>query len=110
VGKRTAASKDQAIAVLAGSFSGTGSSESIELHGYFNVALWGGTCTVRLERTFDGGTTWIPHSADQGATLATWNITPTAPLSTVFREPELGVLYRLTCTAFTSSVSYRMSR
>lgn len=72
----------------------------------FNVSLWGTfVATVQLERSFDGGTTWLPLTA-LGSSLAF-----TAPCSEVFEETEEGVAYRLNCTAFTSgTVNYRLSQ
>lgn len=64
--------------------------------------------SVQLERSFDGGGTWIvaavfASSANGGA-----------PQSLTFGEPEKNVLYRLNCTALTgvagTSLNYRISQ
>lgn len=63
--------------------------------------------TVQLERSFDGGSTYIPVSlTPAGTTAAKW----TAEVSTEFMEPERGVLYRLNATIYSSgTINYRLS-
>jgi hypothetical protein len=64
------------------------------------------TGTIQLERSFDGGHTWIPCYIWQGGSQLKW----TAAMSTELMEPEKGVLYRLNCIAFTSgTINYRIS-
>jgi len=64
------------------------------------------TGTVQLERSFDGGSTWIPCYAWQGGSQLKW----TAAMSTEFLEPEKGVLYRLNCIAYSAgTINYRIS-
>ncbi|NUB07020.1 hypothetical protein FW320_12650 [Azospirillum sp. Vi22] len=77
------------------------------LRGKFNVSLWGTfVATVALERSFDGGTTWLNCTRPDGTANAF-----TAPVSLVCDEPETGVLYRLNCSAFTSgTVNWRISQ
>ena len=66
---------------------------------------WSGT--VQLERSFDGGKTFIVCNIGTG-TLA--QFTAGTPVSTVLSEPESGVLYRFNCTAYASGViNYRLS-
>ena len=66
---------------------------------------WSGT--VQLERSFDGGNTFIVCNIGAG-TLA--QFTAGTPVSTILSEPESGVLYRFNCTAYTSGViNYRLS-
>lgn len=101
------------VAPITGTFTGTGSSGSaIPERGAtangaapFNVSLWGTfSATVQLERSFDGAL-WLPITA-RGSPISF-----TAPCTEVFEEPEDGVLYRLTCTAYTSgTVNYRISQ
>lgn len=100
-----------ALAVT-GTFTGTGQSAGITVKGVddqrghpLNVSLWGTFVgTVRVERTFDNGTTWLPMTALGSA------INFTGPASEVFDEGEAGVQYRLNCTAFTSgTINYRLS-
>jgi hypothetical protein len=64
--------------------------------------------TLQLERSFDGGSTWILCNIGAGGSPAVYNAG--TPVSFAFGEPEKGVLYRLNCTAFTSgTINYRMS-
>ena len=76
------------------------------LRGNFNVSVWGTfVATVALERSFDGGTTWIRVTFSDGGILAY-----TAPASAVWSEAEYGVMFRLRCTAYTSgTVHWRLS-
>jgi hypothetical protein len=95
-----------------GTFTATGQSASFtpatpdNNRGPFNMSLWGTFVgTVQVERSFDGGTTWLPLTALGTA------IPFTAPCSEVFEELEFGVQYRLNCTAYTSgTINYRLSR
>jgi hypothetical protein len=62
--------------------------------------------TIQLERSFDGGHTWIPCYIWQGGAQLKW----TGAISTELMEPEKSVLYRLNCIAFTSgTINYRIS-
>lgn len=90
-----------------GAFSATGASSAFRLQGHFNFSLYGTfVATVSLERSFDGGTTWLNCTRSDGSAG-----TFTAPVSLVCLEPEAGVLYRLNCSAYTSgTVSYRLSK
>lgn len=107
---------DQANYVVAGQFTATGQSAIAALYGAFNVLIYANsgpngawTGSVQLERSFDGGTTWIVC----GDALGTSNQAIYATgkdVSRVFAEPERGVLYRLDCTAYTSgTINYRLS-
>lgn len=87
------------MAVLEGTFTGTGESGSIDLGGGFNLQLTGfGTGTVVLKRSTDGGNEYAPigtYSADTG--------------ETGFSEgtPK----YKIECTAYTSgTIKYRLSQ
>lgn len=91
-------------------FTATGRSEQIMLHGLANLALWGGEATVQLEKSYDDGVTWIPCSRDTGGSLARWEVTEAAPVAIAIYEPENGVVYALNCTAFTSDTRYRISQ
>ena len=83
------------------------------LAGTDNAAVFTGAAivfnaTVQLERSFDGGATFIPCNLGSGGILAQWT---TGPVSLTFGEPEKNVLYRLNCTAWTSgAISYRISQ
>lgn len=109
MGKRGTGERDQYTALRDGQFAGTGQSGAVELHGGFNVSLWGGIATIRPERSFDGGTTWLPLASDAEGTVTSW-VTTVTGISFEGCEFEAGVLYRLNCTAFTSAVSYRISQ
>lgn len=106
---------DQANYVETGTITATGQTGAMPLYGQFNLAIYGSSgpngswsATVRLEKSYDGGTTWIV--AGIGATAqAVWN-TPNTDVSAVFGEPERGVLYRLNCTAYISgTINWRVS-
>lgn len=120
MGKLTPSGIDQSKKVVSGTFTAVGSSgpafnaflnDNIPLPpnftGYFNIALWGTfSATIRLERSFDGGTTYNPISEDNQGTAASY----TAPVNITAYENEPGVLYRWDCTGFTSgTVNYRIS-
>lgn len=65
----------------------------------FTGANIGFVANINLERSFDGGSTWIP-----GGVYA-------AAASTLINEPERHVGYRLNCTQYTSgTISYRLSQ
>lgn len=100
---------EQACALRVGTFTGTGTSEPLLLRGDFNLLLSGTfVATVLLERSFDGGATWQQMNLQNGGA----GISFTAPINTVIETgPEIGVLYRLNCSAFTSgTVGYRLSQ
>lgn len=104
---------DQATEVISGVFTTTGTSPIWSFYGAFNVVFYetsGGSYTgsVQLERSFDGGTTWIICNIGGGGQQAIY--AAGTPISFVASEPEKGVLYRLNCTSLSSaSISYRMS-
>jgi hypothetical protein len=65
--------------------------------------------TVQLERSFDGGTTWIVCNIGGSGQLAQWSAG--TPVSLTFGEPEKNVLYRLNCTAYSAgTINYRISQ
>lgn len=72
-----------------------------------NVAVYGTFVgTAVLERSFDGGTNYVPVLRPGGNTAVSY----TAPSSEVLEEPEPGVMWRLRCSAYTSgTISYRLS-
>lgn len=98
--------------VLSGTFTGTGQSASFMPgpRGFsgptFNAALWGTFVgTIVLQRSFDGST-WVtcskPDLSDASFTSA---------VTFVVNETEQGVIYRWSCTAYTSgTVNYRLSQ
>lgn len=115
---QTPAAGDQANAVVAGSFVGTGTSPSFMPWGTFNLAIYGNggpngawNASVRLERSFDGGTTWIVAGDSSGPNGQAIYNTINIDVSRLAGEPERGVVYRLNCTVFTSGpVNYRLSQ
>lgn len=65
--------------------------------------------TIQLERSFDGGNTWIVANIGGSGALAQYSTG--TPVSLTFGEPEKNVLYRLNCTAYTSgTINYRFSQ
>jgi hypothetical protein len=107
MGKLYTSGDDRAYAALAGTFTATGQSAAVNLGRYFNLSLWGTfSAVVSLERSFDGGTTWLNCTRADGTANSF-----SAAASLVCEEPEAGVLYRLNCTTYTSgTVSWRLSQ
>ncbi len=71
------------------------------------AVVWVGT--VQLERSFDGGHTFVVCNTTVDGTLA--QFTAGTPVSITFGEPEKNVLYRLNCIAYTSgTINYRISQ
>jgi hypothetical protein len=66
---------------------------------------------VELERSFDGGATWITCNVGGSGQLAQYG--NGTPVSFFAGDPERGVAYRLNCTAYTATaniiLNYRMS-
>lgn len=71
------------------------------------------TGTVQIERSFDGGSTFILCNIGAG-TLAQFNAG--TPVSLTFGEPEKNILYRINCIAYGSGegsfnpINYRISQ
>ncbi len=66
------------------------------------------TGSVQVERSFDGGNTWLVANIGGAGILAVY--TAGTPISLTFGEPEKGVLYRLNCTALAAgTIAYRLS-
>jgi len=94
--------------LISGSFSGMGQSSTAIIYGTMNVSIWGTfSGSVQLERSFDGGTTWLPCSASISGTVLAF----TAAYSGYpWAEIEHQVAYRLNCTSLASgTISYRVS-
>lgn len=108
MGKVSPTDREKANVVLSGSLTATGSSNWQEIVGTFNVALTiSGTQTLKLQRSFDGGTTAIDVSSDSAGTAASY----TASATFNCFEPEEGVLWRVNCSAYTSGTgTYRISQ
>jgi hypothetical protein len=107
MGKPTLTDRDLATAVVQGTFAAVANGAAVSAQGEFNVSLWGTfAATVRPERSFDGGTTWLPLTYLDGAPI-TW----AAPMTSPMPECEGGVLWRLACSAYTSgTVNWRVSQ
>lgn len=96
--------------VLASSFTATGASPSISFTGDANFALTGGVGTVKLQKSFDYGSTWITVSRSSDGTEAAYTLAANGNVAVIVYEPEQGVLYRVNCTAYTSgTITYRLS-
>lgn len=107
MGVFTTGGLEQAQTLLSGVFAGTGSSTSAPFLGPFNFTIWGTfSATVNLQKSFDGGTTWLVARDVNGNAL-----TLTAADTHVVEEVEPGVLYRANCSAYTSgNANYRISQ
>lgn len=84
-------------------FSGTGESAGIAVRGRANaVADFGasGAGTVKLQRSLDGGDSWLTLSRDAAGNEAAY----TDDFNGTFEEDEAGVLYRWACTAHSADV------
>lgn len=107
MGLNTAGGSELAEQAVTGNFTGTGNGTAAMFYGPFNASLWGtfvGTCV--LERSFDGGTTYIPCAVDASGTANSY----TGAVTLVVTEPEPGVFYRFRCSAYTSgTINYRLS-
>ncbi len=100
--------------IVSGSFAATGQSATFTPFirrpnvGYgFNISIYGTFVgSVQLERSFDGGSNWLPLTA-AGTQLYKW----TAPASEQAEETVDGTIYRLNCTAYTSgTINYRIDQ
>lgn len=88
----------KSVSALASQTRGT----PVQIRGAYNFSISGVFVgTVRLERSFDGGGTWIPVSKDSSGADASY----TAPCGVTGFEPEDGVLYSANCTAYTSGTA-----
>lgn len=106
--KLTTTSADLATSVLSGTFNNVGHSSVAAMHKDFNLTV-AGSGTVQLERSFDGGSTFYPVAINVSGAIASWAVNP-AGFSLDCYEVEAGMLYRLVCTAFTSTITYRLSQ
>jgi len=114
MGLNVAGGMELASDVLTGSITGTASSTASntsfkQMFGMFNAAIsgtWAGA-TLQLQKSFDGGATWIPATTDASGSAA--NYTSNAAVSVFECEP--GVYYRWQPTVALSSgtVAWRLS-
>jgi hypothetical protein len=110
MGKPNGSAADAATSVIASTFTSATTGNAILCSANrleFNVAIWGTfVATVQLEKSYDGGTTWIVVARDTTGATASYS----SPCAFSVRDIEAGNLYRLNCTAFTSgTVNYRLS-
>ena len=96
---------------VVGTFTGTGSSSSLELLGEFNVLITDGIATVEVKRSFDNGSNWYTVSLDSTGTPASYTTASGVAFNGVVEEREKDIIYKLECTSYTSgTVTYRFSQ
>lgn len=67
------------------------------------------SATVQIERSFDGGNTWLVCNIGSAGLLA--QFATGTPVSITFGEPERDVFYRLNCIAYSSgTINFRISQ
>jgi hypothetical protein len=105
---RLGGTRDDAVQVRSGTLSATGvmATPFIDMGDRWNLSIWGTfVATLRLVRSFDGGTTWIP------CTYGGAPVVFSAASSEVISAPEAGVIYALEVLTYTSGpVNWRASR
>lgn len=99
--------KEQADSVFTAAIAGTGRTVLGVMLGYYNLFFSGTfSATAQLERSFDGGTTWVAVSLDTSGMAASY----TAPVSVTGLECEKGMYYAVNCTAYVSgTLNVRLS-
>jgi hypothetical protein len=112
------ATLDQANVVVSGTFTAAGQvSPAYVLYGVFNLFVYanGGpnaawTGSVQLERSFDGGVTWVVCGVGGGG-IAQAIYASGLDVSITADEPERGMGYRIHCTALSAGapLNYRLS-
>ena len=96
---------------VSGTFTGTGNGDTIKILGEFNVLISGGIGTVDVQRSFDAGATWYTISQDTAGTPASYTTGGSVAFNGVLEEHEGSMLYRLSCTGYTSgTITYRISQ
>jgi hypothetical protein len=95
------------ITPVTGTFNGLGTSLTLIPRAMrsFNIFLWGTfAATVVLERSFDGGTTWLPLRVGPAYSYS-------VPISDTFQDGEYGNQYRFRCSSYVSgAINYRISQ
>ncbi|QHL90671.1 hypothetical protein GVO57_07290 [Sphingomonas changnyeongensis] len=107
MGKLTAGSTDLAAQVDEGALTSAATvGDAVRVIGRTNVTISGGFVgTLRLERSFDAGVTWVP------VTVGGVPVDFTGPMSEEVDELESGMLYRFRATSLTSgAANWRISR
>lgn len=100
--------------VLSGTITGTASSTAsntsfISMLGVFNATIsgtWAGA-TMQLQKSFDGGSSFVPATVDAGGTAANF----TGNASVCVYEPEPGIYYRWqpTIALASGTVAWRLA-
>lgn len=99
---------DQANAILQGTITATATAAlgPFQVLGDFNFAAWGTTgATVKMQKTFDGGVTYIDALLNTGSVAAV-----VGAGAIQLHESERGVSYIANCTVFgTGTLNLRFS-
>ena len=96
---------------VTGTFTATGSSDSIEFVGELHVLISGGAGTVVIKKSWDSGSSWYAVSKNADGDDAEYTTASDVAFNGMVEEHEGRVLYKLECTAFTSgTITYRMSQ
>jgi hypothetical protein len=100
------------IQLVKGSFTGTGSSAALNVIGAVNINIQkgGGSATIDIEKSFDGGSNYNIVSKDADGADASY--TTTSDFNGSIEDVGEGaILYRLTCSTYGSgTISYRLSK
>lgn len=88
---------------LSGTFSGTGQSDSLLIHGAATAVLNFGTATVVIEGSSDNSL-FIPEKLPDGTTANSY--TADARIDLYFASPTY---VRFNCTAYTSDTTYTLA-
>jgi hypothetical protein len=111
MGKRSATEPDIARSLATATFTAAAQvSAGVEMDGPCSVTVGGSgwTATVVLERSFDGGATYVPLLVDGYQTAAVFTVPGSLD---VYGTGEPGVLLRARCSAHTlGSIPVRLSR
>jgi hypothetical protein len=108
MGLNTAGGVELCPQVATGTLASVAAGAGVMIMGPFNATLVGTTFTgsVNLERSFDGGATYMICGIDASGSPATY----TTDASLVVNEPEPGVWYRFNMTARSAgSMAWRIS-
>ena len=97
---------DLANAVVISNLGTVANGSPMTVYGAFNATLSGTfSATARLEKSFDGGTIYVPAFNNIGSVIAA-----TVPCSMPLFEPERGVSWRWACTVYSSgTIAARLS-
>jgi hypothetical protein len=93
---------------VSGTFTGTGQSSAIAVHGRMSILIDGGSGDVSIERSTDDGANWFIISRDSAGNPATYD-TVVLGFNGFIDEPEFGIKYRLNCSVYVSgTITYRL--